>query len=376
MLCEKEQAWAKALLAKTMEKELAVIKRSGEKIPYTTENGRFDDKSEAMLDWWTNGFWYGILWLVYLETKNNSIRDLAQKLEPKLDEVLHNSDRTHHDVGFMWHISSGANYRITQNQESRARNLIAANYLASRFNIDAGFITAWNSKEKEGWSIIDTMMNLPLLYWASEETGYGRFAKIAQAHADKTMEHMIRPDGSVVHIIEYDLTTGEPLQTFGGQGYAVGSSWTRGQAWGLYGFTLSYLHTKEARYLDAAKRIAHYFLAAVADYDYVPPVDFRSPRDPVCYDTTAGAIAACGLIEIAKILGESSFEASMYLNGALKLLKAMEKDHLDLTLDSDALLHNGSEAYPPRNVNMDIIYGDYYYIEALCKLNGNDFCMW
>ena len=188
----------------------------GDKIPYTTVDGRYDDKFKEDPTWWTNGFWPGILWLMYMGTQDEKYREMAEKAELRLDKVLFGLDGSfeglHHDVGFMWHLSSVANYRITGNPESKIRGLIAANHLASRFNIKGGFITAWNGKEREGWSIIDTMMNLPLLYWASNETGYSRYRFIAEAHADKTAENVIRPDGSVIHIIEYDTNTGKLLK--------------------------------------------------------------------------------------------------------------------------------------------------------------------
>jgi unsaturated chondroitin disaccharide hydrolase len=218
------------------------------------------------------------------------------------------------------------------------------------------------------------MMNLPLLYWAWKETGLDRYKRAAVLHADKTMENAVRADGSVIHVIEYSIDDGSVICSHAGQGYAVDSSWTRGQAWAIYGFILSYLHTGEARYLDTAKRTAHYFLAAAAVHDYVPPVDFRAPAEPVYHDATAGAIAACGLIELSRALKDS--EAAMYLEGAVKLLKALDAGHADYGTESDALLHNGSEGWPPRGVHMDIIYGDYFYMEAFCKLCGKDLNMW
>jgi unsaturated chondroitin disaccharide hydrolase len=222
-LRNEQQAWAKKIYDTIIAKETAVVKRSGMKIPYTTQDGVFDDKYATDPAWWTNCFWHGILWQLYAETKDESIKELAGKLEERMDPVLNNAEGVHHDVGFMWLHASVANWRATGNAPSRNRGLIAAAYLASRYNPGAGFITAWNGKDREGWSIVDTMMNLPLLYWAETETGYGRYGEIARAHADKTLENVIRPDGSVVHIIEYSLTDGSVLDTYGGQGYAVGS---------------------------------------------------------------------------------------------------------------------------------------------------------
>ena len=183
-------------------------------------------------------------------------------------------------------------------KKSRVRTSIAADMLASRYNARGEFIRSWND-DCIGWVIIDSMMNIPLLYWASDEYKDDRFKYIAMKHADKVLNTHIRPDGSVNHIVSLDPTNGEVIETFGGQGYAVGSSWSRGQAWAIYGFTLSYIHTGKQEYLDAAKRVAHYFIANVCD-DWLPKVDFRSPKGPVIYDSTAGACTACGLLGVSK----------------------------------------------------------------------------
>ena len=381
MLQENEKQWLDATIQKIKEKMEWVSEKSKDKIPYTTADGTHDDRSSRELqfssddgiNWWTNGFWGGMMWLMHQETGEERYADIARISETKLDRCFHDYLGLHHDVGFMWLHSAVADYRLTGNPASRTRGLIASNYLSSRFNIKGKYIVAWDGIDRQGWSIIDTMMNIPLLYWAAEETGYDRYRYIAMAHADKTLENILRPDGSVVHIICYDPETGEVKSTLGGQGYEEGSSWTRGQAWAIYGFALSYLHTGEKRYLDAAKRVANYFLSAAAEFGYIPPIDFRSPKEPNYIDTTAGAIAACGLIELEKHVPE--FEKEMYLNGALKILKALTREQCNFTDEIDSLLQNGSEAYHT-NKHLSIIYGDYFYMEAMLRLNGLNITIW
>ena len=146
----------------------------------------------------------------------------------------------------MWQLSSSADYQLTKNQKSFERSLAAANTLAGRYNVRGGYIRAWNGNENEGSAIIDCMMNLPILYWASDTIGDDRYRYIAMNHADKTMANHVRPDGSVNHIIHYYPKTVKLEENIGGQGYCEGSSWSRGQAWGLYGFTLSYIHKRTA----------------------------------------------------------------------------------------------------------------------------------
>ena len=379
-LKEKRLSWVNETCGKIINKMTGSIHKNEGKIPYSTDQqGTFDDKSsDKDLVWWTNGFWEGMLWLMYAKTEDSYYCDLGNRMEEVLDRILlgvtdYGIEPLHHDVGFMWLLSSVANYRLTGNKKGRTRGIIAANYLSSRFNIRGNYLVAWNGEERQGWSIIDTMMNIPLLYWAAKESGYDRYRYIAMAHADKTLENVIRPDGSVMHIINYDPETGEVLESFGGQGYEEGSSWTRGQAWAIYGFALSYRHTKEQRYLDTAKKVAHYFLSAAADFGYIPPVDFRSPKEPLYIDTTAGAIAACGLLEIEEHVPE--YEKEMYQSGALKILKALTEEQCDFTDKVDSILQNGSEAYHT-NKHLSIIYGDYYYMEAMFRLSGLDVEMW
>lgn len=384
MLQEKDKAWLDEVICKITEKLDWVCEKTRNKIPYTTIEGTYDDRSAINptgdeadgICWWTNGFWGGIMWLMYHETALEKYKEIAQISEEKLDLCFEKFHGLHHDVGFMWLPTSVANYRVTSNLKSRKRALHAANLLAGRFNLAGGFIRAWNDLKGEdtrGWAIIDCMLNIPLLYWASEETGDPRFKQIAMRHADTTMEAFVRPDGSVNHIVEFDPFNGGVVKTYGGQGYGEGSSWTRGQAWGLYGFMMSYIHTGKEQYLQTAKRIAHYFMANIPENGVIP-VDFRQPAEPRREDDTAAAIAACGLIEIAKVVGP--YEKDVYLNAALKLLKTLNASRSEWSNETDAIVQNGSGAYHSKTHHHDIIYGDYYFIEAIFKLKGNDLFLW
>ena len=344
------------------------------------ENGRHYNRDPRG---WTSGFFGGLNAMLYEYTKKEGYLLTAKRQEELLDEALMDFAELHHDVGFMWHLLSGALYNITGDEKSKNRNLHAAASLFSRFVPSGGFIRAWNGPWDErnvgNWTIIDCLMNLPILYWASDVLGDDRFKQIAQAHADMALVDHLRADGSVVHIVEHDRETGEVLKTYGGQGIAEGSSWSRGQAWALYGFVISYKHTGDERYLDAAKQVAHYFISCVSD-DWLPRVDFRAPAEPVYYDSTAGAIAACGLIEIAKI--ESERDGGMYVNAAISILRAMEEKFMDYNPDTDGLLMNGTIRYPvsgslaDNGVHVSIVYGDYFYTEALLKLLGSEFFTW
>ena len=378
-LLAENKAWAEETFAKIDKKMSAVTLRSRNKVPDGVDENGFHVEKDIL--WWCNGFWGGLNWLLYDYTKNEEYMKTAQQNEIIMDKALGQYEKLHHDVGFMWHLLSGASYRLTGNEASKARDLFAAASLASRFVLGGNFIRAWNSDPATNWTIIDCLMNLPILYWASDVIGDDRFKRIAMAHADMAIMDHLRPDGSVVHIAEHDRETGEVVATHAGQGYEVGSSWSRGQAWAVYGFVISYLHTKEERYLDAAKQVANYFIANCCD-DWLPRVDFRAPSNPVYYDSTAGACAACGMIELAKILPEH--EGGMYMHAAIQILKAMEQKFCDFDPANDHMLDFGTVRFPipgkytekQAGVHISIIYGDFFYTEAILKLLGAEFNPW
>ncbi len=376
-LTERDRLWVTETLDRIRSKMKPVTERSKDKIPYTTANGVFDDRSgDDQIAWWTNGFWGGIMWQLYTLTGDGLYRETAEKVEKKLDAVLLNASGLDHDNGFRWLPTAVADYRVTGSRESYNRGMLAANNLAGRFNPAGRFIRAWNDwggDDHRGWAIIDCMMNLPLLYWAGEETRDPRFRQIAQAHADTAIRCFVRGDGSCCHIVGFDPFTGEMLATYGGQGCEEGSSWTRGQSWGLYGFVLSYLHTKEQRYLDTSRRIAHYFLANTPESGLVP-VDFRQPADCTWEDSTAAAIASCGLIELAK--ATAGRDSGIYLDGAIRMLRALTENRCDWDANTDAIVEKCTAAYHDTEHEFSIIYGDYYLIEAMMKLAGKELFIW
>lgn len=372
------------MLAKTMEKLSWVSESAKDKLPYTTINGVYDDRSQMDMskcdiadgiNWWCNGFWAGMLWMMYAETREARYAEIARTTEVKLDACFEQYYGLHHDVGFMWLPSAVNDYRLTGDQDARRRALHAANLLAGRFNPVGRFIRAWNElpdgSDTRGWVIIDCMLNIPLLYWASEETGDPRFRQMAMMHADTVLANFIREDGSVCHIVEFDPDTGARVCDYGGQGYAQGSAWTRGQAWGLYGFMMSYVHTREQRYLNAAIKIADYFIARIPG-DGLIPVDFDQPSDPDWHDDTAAAIAACGLLEIAKCVEDGA----VYREAAEKMLCALSEHHCDFSRNTESILQKCTGAYHSREHEFSIIYGDFFFLEALLKWRGEKHFMW
>lgn len=349
--------------------------RLGKKIPYIAEDGVYKkDMRDVNLSWWTNGFWSGMLWQLYKNTGKELYKTTAEHTETELDRALENFEGLHHDVGFMWQLTAVADYKMTGNPVARRRALHAATLLAGRYNDAGQFIRAWNL-DKTGWMIIDCMMNLSLLFWAAEETGDPRYRQIAIHHADTAQRVLIREDGSCNHIAVFDPESGEVLEKPEGQGYASGSSWSRGQSWAVYGFALAYTHTGKKEYLETAKKAAHYFIANVALTGYVSLVDFRAPEEPVMLDTTATACAICGLLEIADAVSE--YEKKLYKDAAEKMVDALVEQHCDWNPQSDGILQHGTAAYHrEEDTEVPIIYGDYFLIEALMRLAGKGFKVW
>ena len=207
-LDQQTKEWLDQVYGKIETKMEWVSEKSKDKIPYLTINGVHDDRSDLSkkwnendgLNWWTNGFWGGILWMLYHATGKTRFAEIARISEEKMDACFNDYYGLHHDVGFMWRPTAAADYDLTQNPESRKRALHAANLLAGRFNPVGNYIRAWNdipgsSDDTRGWAIIDCMLNLSLLYWASEETGDPRFRQIAMLHADMAQKYFVRPDG-------------------------------------------------------------------------------------------------------------------------------------------------------------------------------------
>ncbi|GHU78313.1 glycosyl hydrolase family 88 [Clostridia bacterium] len=363
-------AWVNEAWAKVVGKMPYCVEKAREiaDIPYTTKDGQWRSLG---VTWWTNGFWPALMWLMAVGTGDALYREEAERSEILLDGALKEFENLHHDLGFQFKISSAVNYALTKNPASLRRAVFAANMLAGRYNPN-GFLRAWNG-ECVGWSIIDTMMNLPLLYWASRESGDPRFRLIAQRHADHTAEYFIRPDASSHHIVIFDPETGAMLDTPRGQGFAPGSSWTRGQAWALYGFTLSYLWTGKQSYLDLAERIADRFLERLTP-DSIPNIDFEQPDHPYAKDNCAGGIAACGLLELAKLLPD---RAAAYTDGALRMVKAMTDECADWTADDPGILKLCTGLYADADSwHMKMVYGDYFLVEALLKLKGSSVNPW
>ncbi|WDF52479.1 glycoside hydrolase family 88 protein [Paenibacillus sp. KACC 21273] len=358
-----------------------------DQFPHVAEQGEYD-RREA--EWWTAGFWPGLLWLVHsTPARPNSATDSstqeqainnridvsawAESCEVQLEQCLYDPEKVDHDLGFTWLLSGVAHYRLSGNLESRRRGLLAANLLAARYNVRGRYIRAWNFgstfMDTRGVAIIDSMMNLPLLYWASKETGDPRYQALAREHADTIAKEFVREDHSICHAVEFDPFTGEKVKEHGGQGFAPGSAWARGTAWALHGFALSYAYTGEQRYLEIAKQTAQFFLTELGE-DIVPFWDFRAPDEHrIAWDSSAAAIAASGLLELARHVPEQ--EQSFYQRAGELLVQGLYEQFSSRETGGEGLISKGTVHYPEQKyLNVSIIYGDYFFAEALVKLQG------
>ena len=361
---------AQRLLGSTLEKFEKTAARVRDGVPYRTVNGVYNNM-ENEIDWWTNGFWAGMLWLAFRRTHNQAYAEYARGVEKKLDSAMSAFFGLHHDVGFMWHLSAVADFRITGNPVSARRGMEAATILASRYNPRGCFIKAWNGVERNGWAIIDCMMNLAILYWAADYMGDPHFSNLAQAHAQTTMRRFIREDGSVRHICVFDPVTGAYLNNLAGQGYGVESAWSRGAAWALYGFTLGAHYTGRADFLETAEKVADFFLHHLPE-DHVPFADFKAPAaENIHRDTSAAACAASGLALLSTLT--ESGRAARYRTAAEEILDSLYRNYIDWEHD-EALLQQGCTAYhaPAEEQNTSLIYGDYFFLEALDRLCGGE----
>jgi unsaturated chondroitin disaccharide hydrolase len=317
---------------------------------------------------WTKGFPAGSYWLLYERTRDQAWRTAAESFTAALAPLA--ALRNTHDVGFLIYNSYGNGYRLTQTAAYRTVLLEAAASLASRYDAEVGCTRSWDFGSWTFPVIIDNMMNLELLFRATMLGGEARFAQIGTSHAATTSTNHFRADSSSYHVVDYNPTTGAVIRKQTNQGVADESAWARGQAWGLYGFTMSYRETNDARFLDRATRIAEFYTkSARMPADGVPYFDFDAPvRDdvPDHRDASAGAIAASGLFELAKYASGAAAES--YRVFAIKAVRSLSSTAYRAATgtNSQFLLMHSVGNYPQNDeIDVAINYADYYYLEAL-----------
>lgn len=316
---------------------------------------------------WTAGFWPGILWYGYEANGSRLFLDEARNYTEAL-EFISEPPANDHDLGFLIYCNYGIGYRLKGYEDYKRVILQTAETLSTLYNPNVGTILSWPREvEKFGGhnTIIDNMINLEMMFWAAENGGSPKYREIAINHANTTMENHFRPDGSSYHVVVYNAETGERINQCTHQGYADDSMWARGQGWAIYGYTMCYRFTKDQRYLDFAQKVTDIYLEKLPE-DMIPYWDFYAPNIPSApRDSSAAALVASGLIELSEYVGGE--KGASYLKAAEAMLKELDSNYRSLY--SAAFLDHATGHLPAGyEIDYSIIYGDYYYIEALLRL--------
>lgn len=369
-------ASSRALLARALKQALAAIDRNlahfGDDFPAPSSVGGVYPAIGNIE--WTNGFWTGMLWLAYEATGAARYREAAER------HVLGFHHRqaqrinvNHHDLGFLYSLSCVAAHKLTGSAIAAEAAMGAAALLLERYQPRAGIIQAWgdlNDPEQSGRMIIDCNLNLPLLYWASGHSGDLRYRQAADRHIEAAARHIVRADGSTFHTFFFDPATGLPRHGKTHQGHADDSCWARGQAWGIAGFPLVFRHNGDTRLLELSKVLANYYLN-------------RLPDDGICYwdlvftdgdeerDSSAAAIAACGLLELASKLPLLDPLRGDYERAAMRTVRQLSQRYADTDGVAGGGLLKHAVYHKPHGIGVDerCIWGDYFYLESLVRLS-------
>ncbi|WP_183574967.1 glycoside hydrolase family 88 protein [Mucilaginibacter sp. X5P1] len=336
---------------------------SGLVSPRTFEDGKL--KLVNSKDW-TSGFFPGILWFLYEYTNNEKWLKQAQIFTAKIANEQYN--KTTHDLGFMIYCSFGNGYRLTKDENYKRTIIQAVRSLSTRFNAKAGVLRSWDHSTDK-WTypvIIDNMMNLELLFEATKLTRDSSFYKIAVSHANHTMINHFRPDYSSYHVVDYDPETGKVIQKTTAQGYSAESAWARGQAWGLYGYTMCYRETGDKKYLTQAQNIARFiFNNPTLPKDLIPYWDYNDPAIPnTPRDASAAAIMASALYEL------STYSTGNDYKEKADAILANLSNHYKSPLNTNGdfiLLHSTGHKPAKSEIDVPLTYADYYYLEALLR---------
>lgn len=350
------------------------LKRAGEQLSLMSE--RFDTVAVTPRSWdngvykllpkdWTCGFFPGVYWLYYQLTGDKTIEKEALKFTARLSDIP--AIKTTHDLGFMVFCSYGKQYEVEKDSVSAAAIVEASNSLISRFDPSIGLIRSWNFGKWNYPVIIDNMMNLEMLFWASEYTGNPQYRDIAIKHADKTMENHFREDNSSYHVVSYNNDgTVESKGTH--QGYSDSSSWSRGQAWALYGYTLCYRFTKDNRYLEQSENIATLIIDnKTTPKDHIPYWDYDAPNIPdEPRDASAAAVTASALLELQLYVDKNL--AKIYKDYAASIIRSLSSSEYLADKGDNGffiLKHSTGAASLGSEIDVPLVYADYYFLEAL-----------
>lgn len=316
--------------------------------------------------WWCSGFYPGSLLYIYEQTKDQATLTEANRILKVLEKEQFNTST--HDLGFMMFCSFGNAKDIDPKPEYKEILIQSAKSLASRFDPKVGCIKSWDSNKNEYLVIIDNMMNLELLFWATKATGDSSYYKIAVTHANTTMKNHFRPDYSSYHVINYNATTGEVQQKRTAQGFADESAWARGQAWGLYGYTVMFRETKNPIYLKQAQNIAKFIMSNPnMPADKIPYWDYNAPNIPnALRDASAASVTASALLELAKY-STPKFNKAYFKEAETILVNLSKAPYHAAQGKNGGFIIEHCVGHIPQNTEVDVplTYADYYYLEGM-----------
>ena len=359
---KKETTWEESSIetASFQMKMMAEAISDSAKLPRSIKNGQV--RLEEIYDW-TSGFFPGSLWYMYELTNDDYFKGEAQKYTSLLNDLRFYKDT--HDLGFMVYCSYGNDYRITGDTTAIPVMIETADNLIGRFNDNTQTIRSWDFGEWQYPVIIDNMMNLELLFWASEYTNDPKYKDVAIRHANTSMEYHYRDNYSSYHVVDYDTISGNVISQGTFQGFSDDSNWARGQAWGLYGYVVMYRFTKDEKYLDFANNIASFIMDNVKTDDLIPYWDYNAPNIPDApRDASAASVTSSALLELSKYVEDGS----AYFNYAETILKNLSSDkYLAEKGDNLGFILKHSVGHLPANSEIDtpLNYADYYYLETL-----------
>ncbi|WP_208094437.1 glycoside hydrolase family 88 protein [Mucilaginibacter agri] len=324
-------------------------------------------------EWWCSGFYPGTLLYIYQQTHDAALLNEANRTLDMLASQQYN--KTTHDLGFMMYCSFGNAIKMEPKPYYNNILINSARSLASRFDPKVGCIKSWDSDKSEYLVIIDNMMNLELLFWATKVTGDSSFYKIAVTHANTTLKNHFRKDYSSYHVVNYNPQTGEVQKRRTQQGYADESSWARGQTWGLYGYTVMYRETKDKKYLEQAKQIAQFILTNPhLPADKIPYWDFDAPNIPnALRDASAATVMASALLELCQYTDAKT--GQLYFNTAEAIIRNLSKSPYLAAKGTNAgfiLQHSVGSLPQNSEVDVPLTYADYYFMEALTRYKQFD----
>ena len=333
-------------------------------LPRSFEKGKLTTSDPA---WWTSGFYPGVLWYLYEYSNDKELLMLADKYSNYIQNQQYITNN--HDLGFMLYCSFGNGFRLTKNKNYERILLNGSKSLLTRYNPSVGLIRSWDFNKNE-WQypvIIDNMMNLELLYWAGEKSHNQKMIDAATSHALKTMQNHFRPDFSCYHVVSYDTISGLPHIKQTHQGINDSSSWARGQAWALYGYTMVYRYTKNKQFLNQAENVANYIMTHPSiPTDKVLLWDFNAPKDAL-RDASAAAIIASALIELSDYI---PVKRNLYLDFAKEQLFSLSSESYfakEGTNGNFILMHSVGNYPKGSEIDAPLTYADYYYVEALLR---------